>query len=351
MRHILLSLLLLSSSPSWAESNTTTNMQLIYDNPLVDMTYPHVSGEYLVYSQRVNQGYQVMRLKRSDLYGAAKDVSPQLDKEAVRNGVALSNGDIAYVSNRLGNLAPWLSQTNRETAIAVGAFQNLLLPNHLDVSSNGKTWIFDTTYETTRYARIGNQFSDGFLHTQLIGQAWRMYHNKFWTIKSSYPASKDGVTNKFLQPHLFVLKRNSNDLNMLGDGFDATLNPDGKSMIFVRENNGNFDLWQQNIDGSELKQLTRNTFADIEPSFSADGKRIAFVSNRDAAGDILQTSIYVLEIATGKIERITQGSNVTDGGPAWLDDKTIIFHSNRDPKAPNTDTVNNWRLWAVSLPK
>ncbi len=350
MLYAVFATLLLCATPSWAQDQSP-KMHLLFDNAYVDMIYPKVEGNYVVYSQRVNRSYQVMQLKKDDLFGHAKDISPSIDGEVIRNGVALANGDIAYASNRLGFIAPWVSQKYHDTALSIGAFQSSLIPNHLDVSADGNTWIFDSTLEATRTARIANQFEDGVLNTQLLGQSWRMYHDRYWQIKTSYPASKSGLKNKFRPAHIFTFERQQNEINSLGDGFDASIASNGNKIVFVRENKGNYDLWQQNIDGSALKQLTHNTFADLEPSLSADGKRIAFISNRDAAGDILQTSIYTLEIATGKIQRLTFGENVTDGGPAWLDDKTIIFHSNRDPKAPNTDTVDNWRLWTVTITK
>ena len=351
MPYMIFALMLLLSSPSWANESSATNMQPVFENPAIDMTYPSVAGDYVVYSQRVNHTFQIMRLKKVNMYGSAKDVSPIADKEVVRSGVALANGDIAYTSNRLGIITPWLAQSNRNTSMATGAFQNLLIPHHLEVSDNGESWAFDSSLEPTRQSRLNNLFTDAYEHHQLLGQSWRIYHDKYMAYKSSYPASKSGLENKLGLPYIFTLSNNSSNLNMLSDGFDASLSADGQSMVFVREDNGNFDLWQQNIDGSNLKRLTKNTFADLEPALSPDGKRVVFISNRDAAGDILQTSIYTLEIATGKIAHITDGSGVTDGGPAWLDDQTIIFHSNRDPNAPSTQTVDNWRLWTVTLPQ
>ena len=315
------------------------------------MTYPSVADDYLVYSQRINQSHQIIRLQREDLYGKAKGISTHFVNEVVRNGIAFANGDIAYVSNRLGNIAPWLSYEQHEIVLGAGVFQNLLLPNHVDASSDAKIWVFDSTLETTRTPRLSNQFMDERLHIQLLGQNWRMYHSKLWAFKSGYSETKTGLNNSFQQPRLFSFKRGSNEITMLSNGFDASLSQDGKRMVFVRETNGNFDLWLQNTDGSGLKQLTTNTYADVEPSLSPDGKRVVFVSNRNSRGDVLQTFIHTLDIASGEITTVTSGLGVIDGGPAWLDDSTIIFHSNRDPKAPNTDTVDNWRLWTVALPK
>ena len=347
---LFVALSLLPTSSLYAASPPSTPKPL-FDTAYVNMTYPSVAGDYLVYSQRINQAHQIMRLNRNDLYGQAHNVSATFTKEVVRNGIAFANGEMAYVSNRLGNIVPWTSQGKGETTLGAGIFQNLLLPNHIDASSDGKTWVFDSTLEPTRTPRLSGQFMDDRLHIQLLGQSWRMYHSKLWAYKSGYAETQKGLINKFQQPQLFTFKRGSNDLTMLGDGFDASLSADGKRMVFVRETEGNFDIWMQNTDGSGLKQLTTNTYADVEPSFSPDGKHITFVSNRDSRGDVTQTFIYTLELATGKIQTITSGLGSIDGGPTWLDNNTIIFHSNRDPNSPNNNTVDNWRLWTVALPK
>ncbi|MDQ6990064.1 MAG: hypothetical protein Q9M19_09295 [Mariprofundaceae bacterium] len=321
----------------------------MFHSPNADMIYPDVAGDYLVYSQRVHQRYQVMRLSKHDIAGAAKDISATSGQTVIRFGVALENGDIAYISNRLGYLTPWLSLTSSQQTLAPAIFHNGMLPNHLQATADGQTWVFDNTFENTRRARINSQQVDGSLHHQLLGQAWRMYHEKYWAFRNGYPESTIGVTSKFQAPRLFTFSKDKPALRMLGDGFDADISHDGKKIVFVRENNGNFDLWLQNSDGSGLKRLTRNPYADLEPTFNADATKIAFVSNRDSLGDIQQTFIYTLDLNTGTQHVITSGLGVIDGGPAWLNDETLIFHSNRNPQLPQADPVQHWSLWTVKI--
>ncbi|MDQ6980549.1 MAG: hypothetical protein Q9M46_03655 [Ghiorsea sp.] len=342
-----MSFALITASSAYAQEQA----QPLFNNPMIDIVYPDVAGDYLVYSQRVQKTHQIMQLNRHQLSGAAKHVGAAFTNEVVRYGAAIANGDIAFVSNRLGTLTPWFASEHAQVAMHPGMFQSLLMPNHLEVSANGDTWVFDSSLETSRAPRINTQLTDKKLDHELLGQAWRMYHERLWLKKSGYPKTEEGMGNTFAQPQLFVMYPANSNLTMLGDGFDATLSQDGKSMVFVRETHGNFDLWMQNLDGTNLKRLTKNTYADVEPSLSPDGQRVAFVSNRDSRGDVLQTFIHVLNIKSGEVTAVTSGMNVIDGGPSWLDNNTIVFHSNRDPKAPNTDTVDNWRLWTVALPK
>jgi len=343
--------MLLSGCIAGAAMSTTAiaekaTMQPVFITQNIDMVYPDVAGDFLVYSQQVSRKFQVIQLNSKTLQ-LSHNIEAINERDIVREGVALANGDIGFISNRLGFFTTWIATKNSQTAIGNGVFNSVLLPNHLSTTPDASLWVFDSSLETTRRSRIENQLTDGALNTQLVGQKWRMYHDAYWTYKTDYKSTKPGETNKFWQPNLFIKKLGSDSVTLLGEGFDGDISADGKSIVFVREDNGNFDIWTQHIDGSGLNQLTSSPFADVEPSWSADGKHIVFVSNRDTDGDVLQTSIYTLDVASKKVKRITFGEHVTDGGPTWLDNNTIIFHSNRDPNAPATDTIGNWLLWTA----
>jgi Tol biopolymer transport system component len=80
-----------------------------------------------------------------------------------------------------------------------------------------------------------------------------------------------------------------------------------------------------NIDGSGLTDLTNNPAIDQEPTWSPDGMRIAFASNRD--GDPYSSSIYTMKADGDDVKRLAQNGN----GPAWSPDgKRIAFFSLRD---------------------
>ena len=46
-----------------------------------------------------------------------------------------------------------------------------------------------------------------------------------------------------------------------------------------------------NADGSNVRRLTNHPALDCWPAWSPDGKRVAFVSNRDGGHDI-----YIIEV-------------------------------------------------------
>ncbi len=64
------------------------------------------------------------------------------------------------------------------------------------------------------------------------------------------------------------------------------------------------------------------------PTWSPDGARIAFKTNRDA-----DFEIYVMNANGPEQTNLTNDTAVNDTAPAWsLDGKQIIFRSDRDGK-------------------
>jgi len=327
-------------------------VQVMLEDAKRETVYPSVAGDFVVYSQRVNNAFSVVRVSKGDLNAAGHPIVAAQHNEAIRYGVAIKDGAIGYISNRMGPISAWMHQAEGDGHIAIGnisTFTGALMPANLKASVDGNLWCFDSSLEKTRRARVLDDYSDGFKQEELIGQQWRMYHSDAWRYKQGYYATETGTKNKFQAPALFLFDRNSSQLTMFPGAFNGAVSPDGKRVVFVREDSGNYDLWMQGVDGHGLTQLTSNTFGDFEPAFSPDGSRIAFISNRDTKGNVRETSIYVMNLKSGNVERVTNALKATDGGPAWLDNKSIVFHSNRDPKKPQASSGEKWNLWKVML--
>ena len=62
---------------------------------------------------------------------------------------------------------------------------------------------------------------------------------------------------------------------------DPSWSPDGRRIAFVSYRDGNREIYVMNADGSGQTRLTDNPAWDISPSWSSDGTRIAFYSDRD----------------------------------------------------------------------
>ena len=82
----------------------------------------------------------------------------------------------------------------------------------------------------------------------------------------------------------------------------SAISPDGRMLAYASDRSGdqNLDIWVQQIpDGSPVR-LTRHPADDVDPSFSADGSRIAFQSSR------LGGAIYVIPTLGGEERLLTK---------------------------------------------
>src|SRR6266576_2884740 len=123
----------------------------------------------------------------------------------------------------------------------------------------------------------------------------------------------------------------------------GSFSPDGryfaiaaKRLVFTGYDGGLSDLFIVNADGSDLHRLTNDKYADLEPSWSPDGKTIAFVTDRSPATDFEalkfgKLRIALLHLDNGSIDilrNMDQGKNIN---PAWAPDgRSLAFVSDRN---------------------
>jgi TolB protein len=107
--------------------------------------------------------------------------------------------------------------------------------------------------------------------------------------------------------------------------YDAAWSPDGKSVVFTSERNGSADLYRANVDGTGLERLTDDPAYDDQAAFAPDGKRVVFVSTRkDGAAHL-----FTLDLVTHATTQVTSGPT-GDFRPSWsADGRTIAFSSDR----------------------
>ena len=352
---------LVSAQPLLAAShfgkNSKPEKPLFPVSPLIsepgyDSLYPSVAGDFMVYGKRQGDVFDVVRVSKNSPTGSSYKINPmsQINKD-VRYGVAIEDGSIGYVSNRLGPISAWMWMGKGEGHVAIGnmaVYRGGIAPFHLNASANGQVWCFDSTFNKVRYNQMLSEF-EKFPHHELMGQQWRTYNSDHFRYKQGYQATVTGSRNKLDPPALFVLSRKTLQLIMIPNAFDGAISPDGSKIVFVRETDGNYDLWMQDVDGSDLIQLTTSKYGDFEPAWSPDGKKLVFISNRDSKGDVRETSVYMLELGSHRITRLTNAHGVTDGGPAWFDNHSVVFHSNRSLKEPQQGTSASWNIWKLKL--
>ena len=115
---------------------------------------------------------------------------------------------------------------------------------------------------------------------------------------------------------------------------DPAWSPDSKRIVFSARREGHFrdnlenityEIYVMDVDGGNEQRLTENRKNDWEPSWSPDGERIAFASDRK--GDLQNFEIYVIDADGGNEQRLTE-NRIIDRNPSWSpDSKRIAFAS------------------------
>ena len=90
-------------------------------------------------------------------------------------------------------------------------------------------------------------------------------------------------------------------------------------IAFSSNRDGNWEIYVMEVDGGNQRNLSNNRSDDRDPSWSPDGKRIVFFSNRDGhAIDGRPTSeIYVMDADGGNQQNLTNNRH-DDINAAWF---------------------------------
>ncbi len=105
-----------------------------------------------------------------------------------------------------------------------------------------------------------------------------------------------------------------------------SISPDGKRVVFSRswvdqvKDQQRSNLWMVDADGSRVRELTRGGWRDSSPSWSPDGTRIAFISDRDGT-----SQLHVMYVDTGEVAQLTHLTRSLQGITWSPDSKQIAF--------------------------
>ena len=127
-------------------------------------------------------------------------------------------------------------------------------------------------------------------------------------------------------------------------GYDAecSYSPDGSTILFVSDRDGDPDIYVMDADGRNVRQLTNEPGYDGGPFFSPDGRWIAYRTDR-LEKDMLQ--IHVMKADGSGDVAITSGQGVR-WAPYWHPTKPWLIWTGADHSDPTKRP--NYDLWIAA---
>lgn len=151
--------------------------------------------------------------------------------------------------------------------------------------------------------------------TKKITQLTRMkdmQHNPIWSYNDVYIFFLSGGGGQYHD--IWRLDVNTGSLNQLTAGqlynFEAACSIDDE-IAFSSNRSGDYEIWAMDPFGGNVRQLTHSSGMDSQPSWSPDGEKLVFVSNRNG-----QSALYVTD-RDGKTTRRLSPEGLICRNPVW----------------------------------
>lgn len=164
------------------------------------------------------------------------------------------------------------------------------------------------------------------------------YHNEWWSDASVegdiiYTSSDRDKSERFGGSEIYAIKPNGT-YERLTQAKDTTsfniyprVSPDGTQLLYCANCLGkevDSEVMLLNIDGSNPENLSDHPSMDKYGTWSPDGSKVLFSSNRTGSFDL-----YVLDMATRNIIQLTDNAHNDIHGD-WSINNEIVFVSDRD---------------------
>jgi dipeptidyl aminopeptidase/acylaminoacyl peptidase len=239
---------------------------------------------------------------------------------------------IAFLSDRSGSNQIWTMNAD-----GTGAKQITNLSTEADgviYSPDGKHFVFtsevypDCADDACNKKKLEAEKagkSKARIYTSLLFRHWTMFQGP--RRKNLLTVAVDGGPAKNLTPGPRDVPPFS-----LGGPDDYTISPDSTEVCYVANPDAqpaistNSELYVVPLAGGESKKITLNPAADVSPSYSPDGKFLAYRMQQRPGYESDRWRLAVLERATGKTAVLTEALDRNVTSFTWTpDSRRLVF--------------------------
>ena len=139
-----------------------------------------------------------------------------------------------------------------------------------------------------------------------------------------------GCSEQRCNVEIFITNVNGSDVRRLtrSPAFEGSpaVSPDGRRVAFESDRDGDPEIYTMWLDGTHVKQVTHNDWLDFNPSWSPSGRRLAYQSNSGRGFD--QSAIFTIGVAGSHRRRVTPWrlkAGAVDWAPGGV---RLTFNSN-----------------------
>ena len=172
--------------------------------------------------------------------------------------------------------------------------------------------------------------------------------------KIAFVSDRDGGDRE-----IYVMNADGTDqtriTNHAGDDMDPAWSPDGTKLAIRRSEAGNNEVFLIDAaDGGNPVNLTNNAQSDFLPEFSPNGQKVAFQRYSGSGSGVgLCNEVYLMNAdGSGQVNLTNNSGSINDGRPSFSPDGTkVAFDSNRndsrfelytmDPDGTNVTRLTN----------
>lgn len=143
---------------------------------------------------------------------------------------------------------------------------------------------------------------------------------------------ENGTASLAVASNIYNLSLDTGHSAQLTTGNDRNLqpvwSPDGDRVAFISDRDGNLELYLMNANGSELTRLTDSAGNEGHPTWSPDGTVIVFERTQEAPATGKTSHLFAVSLENGSVRQLTNSPD-NDYHPSWSPDGRYIAF-NRD---------------------